>query len=205
MTITMATQCRKDYVEPPKYDFRELVSLSPAKKIYSVNDTIFLTFKTNTKTLFDTMSNQRLQSTVIKFIFGATLLPKYSTPTNPSGGFCNFIIPSGVSANYNFSQSGTSAYFQVGCDNSSGYDVRIGIILKYQGIYVLDLPDKILLEPCSGQTNPYLSSGLQFTYNLLDCNKDIYLSIPTADRKEFPVGYTEKQIDLKVSYAFKVQ
>ncbi len=205
MTITMATQCRKEYNEPAKYNFRELVNLFPAKKTYNVNDTIFISFKTNSKTLFDFLSNQRLSSTSVKFIFGATILPKYSTPINPTGGFCTFILPSGVVGNYYSSQSGTNSYFQVDCDSLSGYDIKIGVILKYSGIYVLNLPDGILLAPCNGQTNPYTSSFLQFTYNLADCNKDIYLSIPSANRKEYPTGFTEAQIDFKVAYAFNVQ
>ena len=141
----------------------------------------------------------------IKFGFGSVLLPKYGTPTNPSDGYCSFILPTNVTPNYYTSQSGTSVFFEVSCDNSLLYNIRIGVVLKYKGLYVLNLPDGITLEPCANETNPYPRSGLQFFYNLADCNSDVYLSIPLASRKEFPVGFTEGQILYKVAFALQVQ
>ena len=205
MTILMGVQCREDYIEPPKQRFLETVDLTPAQKVYSVNDTIWLKYFTSSKTFLDTISGQRLPTNTIKFGFGASLSPKYNTPINPPGGFCNFILPNNTTSQYVTSQSGTSTYFSVDCDNASAYNIQLGVVLKYKGIYVLNLPGGISLEPCTSQTNPYPSARVQFTYNLSDCNKDIYLSIPDSARKEFPVGITATQIDYKVAYAFKVQ
>ncbi len=201
----MGFQCGKEYIEPPKQRFLEKVSLAPAQKVYNVNDTIWIRYITSNKTFLDTISGQRLPTNTIKFSFGAVLLPKYNTPLNPTDGFCKFILPNNVTAQYTTSQSGTSTYFNVDCDNASAYNIQVGVVLKYQGIYVLNLPDGITLQGCTNQTNPYPSASVQFIYDLSDCNKDVYLSIPTTSRQEFPVGFTEAQIDFKVAYALKVQ
>jgi hypothetical protein len=205
MTILMGLQCDKEYVAPPKQNFLEKVSLIPAQKVYNVNDTIWLRYITSNKTFLDQISRQRLPTNTIQFGFGAILLPKYSTPLNPTDGFCSFILPNNVTAKYVTSQSGTSTYFSIDCDNAAAYNIQLGVVLKYTGIYVLNLPDGITLEACSNETNPYTTARVQFIYNSSDCNKDIYLSIPDSARQEFPVGFTAAQIDYKVAYAFKVQ
>ncbi len=205
MTISIGFQCEKDYIDPPRQRFLEKVNLAPAQKLYNVNDTIWLKYTTTNKTFLDTISGRRLPTNNIKFSFGATLLPKYQTPLNPTDGFCKFILPNNVTAQYITNQSGTSTYFTVDCDNTSAYNIQLGIVLKYQGIYVLNLPDGITLEPCTNQTNPYPSARVQFIYDLPDCNNDVYLSIPATARQEFPIGFTEAQINFKVAYALKVQ
>lgn len=205
-TILMGLQCEKDtdYISP-KQRFLETVSLKPARKIYNINDTIWLRYITSNKTFLDTISGKRLPTNTIKFNFGATLLPKYGTPTNPSDGYCNFILPTNTRAQYVTDESGTATLFDIDCDGSSNYELAIGVVLKYKGIYVLNLPDGITLQACANQTNPYTSATLQFIYNLADCNKDVYLSIPESSRQEFPVGFTEAQIGYKVAYALEVQ
>jgi len=207
ITMVMGTQCHKDVEDfvSDKQSFKENVSIFPAQKIYNVNDTIWLRFTTTDKTLYDTVSKQRLPASSIKFHFGATLLPKFETPVNPTDGFCDFVLPSGVVESYVTNQSGTAASFEAGCDNVPGYNIEFGVVLKYQGVYVLNLPDGMRTETCNNQTSQYAPSLLRFVYNVADCNKDIYLSIPASSRKEFPEGFTEAQIDYKVAYALKVQ
>lgn len=60
LTIIYGFQCNKEFIEtaPAKELFREKVNLTPARKNYNINDTIWLTFITTDKTLFDTLSNQ---------------------------------------------------------------------------------------------------------------------------------------------------
>ena len=204
-TVTMATQCSKEDVPAARQQFSDKVNISPYKKHYNVNDTLWINYTTSSKTFFDSVSNRRLPTNTIKFRFGAVLLPKYGTPSNPSDGFCSFILPSNITLNYYTSQSGTSVFFEVGCDNSIQYNIKIGVILKYQGIYVLNLLDAITLEPCINETNPYPRARVQFFYNLAYCNSDVYLSIPSTSRQEFPVGFTEGQIRNKVAFALQVQ
>src|SRR5205809_7896784 len=109
LTIVMGTQCYKNipYDPPPKQSFAENVTITPSQKIYNIGDTVWLGFSTSDKSLFDTISNGRLPSNSIKFKFGAELLAKYDSPDNPAGGYCNFILPPNVSANYFTTKGGT--------------------------------------------------------------------------------------------------
>lgn len=206
VTVLMGTQCNKyDNIEPPKQGFAEKINLSPAQKTYSINDTIWLNFQTPSKTLFDTISNQRLSSSSVKFLFNIALLAKYDYPTVSSGNFCDFILPSNVAPNTRTSQNATATSFEVGCDNAPNYDIKVGVVLRYKGVYILDMSSATPLLPCAGQVNPYPSSYIRFTYNVNDTNKDVYLSIPASARNEYPSGLTERQLDAKVAYAFRVQ
>lgn len=204
--IIMGTQCDKevDYISP-KQSFAEKANLSPVRKLYSINDTIWVEFNTSSKTLFDTISNQRLTSDAVKFKFGAALLAKYDTPDNPSGGYCDFILPGNVSASFVSTRSGTTTSFDVGCNNAPNYNIKIGVVLKHKGYYNLDMATRSRIEPCNGQSNPYPSSSILFTFNVTDNNKDVFLTIPASARNEYPSGLTERQLDLKVIYALKVQ
>jgi hypothetical protein len=202
----MGTQCEKDIpYDPPKQWFAEKVTITPAQKAYTIGDTVWLSFATPDKTLFDTVSNQRLPSNSVKFAFGATLLAKYDAPDNPADGYCTFILPPNVSARYYTAKGGTTTSFYLGCDNALNYNVKIGIVFKYKGYYVFDMGTRSSLEPCANQTNPYPFSSILFTFDAAGTNKDVYLAIPESYRNEFPVGFTERGLDLKVVYAFKVQ
>ncbi len=204
ITTLMGTQCYKAAPPPPQQEFHEKVALSPYQKKYNIGDTIWLHYQTNDKTFFDTLSNQRLSTSTLQYLFGAVLYPKYQAPDNPPGGYCTFITSAGAPLPQRTGASATTASFDIDCDAAPKYDVKLGVVLKYTGIYLLQLPGAIPLDACSGQANPYPRANLYFSYNLPDCNKDLYLSIPEDDRKEFPEGITEYGIDIKVSYAFEV-
>lgn len=96
--------------------------------------------------------------------------------------------------------------FDNGCDTQPFYNIKLGLVLKYSGTYLLNLSDVgTKLQTCNNQTNSYPTSDLRFTYNLSDCNKDVFLSIPPSERPEYPTGFRQAQIDAKISFAFKVQ
>jgi hypothetical protein len=207
LTIILGFQCHKNDLEPApiQQSFKEKVNLFPAQKTYNVNDTIWLKFTTTNKTLFDAISNQRLSTDSVRFNFGATLLPKYNTPNNVSS-FCKFITTNNVTPYYDTTLLYSRVSFDVGCDGQPFYNIQLGIVLKYPGIYLLN-PTGIAknLNPCANQTNPYPSSELYFTYDLADCNKDVFLSIPPALREEYPAGAIQRNIDEKYSFALRVQ
>ena len=206
LTLLMGTQCNKfEDIELAKQGFAEKINLSPEQKTYSISDTVWLSFQTASKTLFDTISNQRLSSNSIKFLFETTLLAKYDYPTISSGSFCDYVLLTNITPTTYNSNNSSSISFEVGCDNASHYDIKFGIVLKYKGYYVLDMSLAPKVQACSGQTNPYPSSYIRFTYNVNDTNKDIYLSIPPSARNEYPDGATERQLEFKTAYAFKVQ
>ena len=208
LTIIFGFQCEKELINtvPAKELFRERINLFPAQKIYNINDTIWLTFMTTDKTLFDTLSNQRLPSNEIKFNFRSIMIPIHNTPPNITNSYCKFIIPNNVIPFYDTTRFNSLIHFDIGCDAQSFYNIRLGLVLKYSGTYILNLSDVgTKLQPCGNQINPYPTSDLRFTYNLADCNKDVFLSIPPSERPEFPTGFRQAQIDAKISYALKVQ
>ena len=68
--IVMGTQCGKDYITPdPTYEYLEKLSLTLYQKVYSINDTIWVQFQTNDKSLYDKKSNSRI-STDTTFLRG---------------------------------------------------------------------------------------------------------------------------------------
>jgi hypothetical protein len=208
LMIIFGFQCNKDVIktEPAKELFREKISLLPAKKTYNINDTIWLNFTTADKTLFDTLSNQRLSTNGLKFNFRAILLPLYNTPQNISNSFCKFILTSNVVPQYDTTKFNSMINFDIGCDTQPFYNIKLGLVLKYSGTYLLNLSDVgTKLQTCNNQINPYPTSNLTFTYNLSDCNKDVFLSIPPSERPEYPTGFRQAQIDAKISFAIKVQ
>jgi hypothetical protein len=202
--LSMATQCDKYAgLEVPNHFFIEKVKLSPQRKIYSVNDTIWLDFTTSSKTLFDSITNQRLSSSAIMFQFGVGVLAKYEYQAT-SSGFCEFLAQPGVIPSTRTFSEATVTSFEVGCDNASSYNVRLGIVIKVKGYYVLDMSTATQTQPCPGQTDPYSSSYLRFTFDVSDSNKDIYFEIPETVRKEYPTDLTLRQIESKAVFAFKV-
>lgn len=60
--MTMGFQCEKgDYVESKiDYQFSEKLILAPYKKVYAINDTIWVQFQTTNKSLFDKSSSSRI-------------------------------------------------------------------------------------------------------------------------------------------------
>ena len=204
VTIAMAFQCKKEvYTDPPKQDFLEKIKLSPAKKVYNIGDTIWISFTTQDKSLYDAISNQRLPTHAVRFLFGATLIPLDNTPLNPLGSLGDFIVSNGLTANIFSNPSGSSISWYLGCDNSQRYDIRLGVSVKYQGTYLLEVSFRRSdIEPCSNQNNPYPNSSILFTFDLPDTNKDVYLTIPQSKRID---PLYERQVDSKVGYAFKVQ
>ncbi|MHA4847642.1 hypothetical protein ACX0G7_25980 [Flavitalea antarctica] len=204
MVIT-GFQCDKEEPAPPKQSFVERMALTPAKKVYHIGDTLWLKFITSDKTLLDTISNQRLSSSSLKIFFGASVVPLFQTPADPVDGYCNFITPANTVADLRTSKYGTIVSFDVGCDNATSYDVQIGIILKYSGFYALRLPDWAELKVCRNVVNPYPAASLLFRYDLTDLNNDVYNTIPSSARRDFPNGFNELLINLKAAYAFHVQ
>ncbi len=165
LTIILGLQCEKDYVAyiPPKEAFKEKINLFPAKKTYNINDTIWLTFTTTDKSLFDTISNQRLPTNGLEFNFRSILLPIHSTPPNFTNSYCKFILTNNIAPNYDTTQFYSMINFETGCDLQPFYNIKLGLVLKYTGIYLLNLSDVgTKFQPCANQTNPYLSSTLRF-------------------------------------------
>jgi hypothetical protein len=199
----MGTQCRKEEIEY-NYNFTEKINLFPAQKNYYVGDTIWLQYTNRTNQLFDTKTSRlvRVDTVAIGFIIG--LNSRYEAPVNPPAGFCDFISANSTGIKpYSY---GTSASFVFGCNSTNDYNFLIGIILKQKGIYSLDLwgaPQSV--TACPNRISPFPLSTIAYRFNVADCNKDIFLSIPSASRGESIKGSTENDIDNKEIYIVNVE
>jgi hypothetical protein len=199
--LAMGFQCNKDLVAPePVHEYAEKLSLSPYKKIYSINDTIWLQFQTTNKALFDkrTGTQIRTDTTYLQAIFH--LFRRY-----PAGAAVEFFSEVKTDSVQDLSFTPLYTYyntlsFKTSC-SSSRYFFRAGFILKKTGIYSLEPNGS--LAACAGKYNlPYTT--FRFTFDLPDCNKDIWLSIPVQSRGG-ETGFTDRRIDEKEIFLFKVE
>lgn len=197
----MGFQCEKLYTIPvPTYEFTEKLSLTPYKKIYAINDTIWVQFQTTNKTLFDKLSGNRV-ATDTSFLQVGFSLNRLFPLGNTVELFSDVKVENGLNILFKpLSQSNNDLTFKTACSDNR-YFFRIGIIPKKIGVYIVAARSDV--SPCPTQINqPY--STFKFTFDLADCNKDIFLSIPPESRGG-QLGYTDVSIDKKELFAFKVE
>jgi hypothetical protein len=199
---TMSLQCRKYDAEPPPpvYEFQEKISLAPYKKTYAVNDTIWVQFQTTDKSLFDKLSGKKVvtDTTFLQADFSCYKIyrPDYDTVT-----FCDVKIDDPVAPTlvtlYPF--HGLVIY-QTAC-NSSNYNFKMGFVPKKAGIYSIQPHIKLMYCPNKMIWQPITS---RFIFDLNDCNKDVWLTIPPASRGG-QLGSTDVAIDNKEIFVFRVE
>ncbi len=199
----MATQCRKngDFIIPaPTHKFLEKLTLTPYKKIYSINDTIWVQFQTTNKSLYDQLS-YRLVPTDTTFIKGGFYYYRRYPNDNMQEFFCNVDFESSLNPKFSTLETIYNVLeFSTNC-NSNRYFFKVGFIPKKTGIYSIDPYPTVLY--CDNKVNrEYFTS--KFIFDLADCNKDIWLSVPPASRGG-DNGYTDGQIDRKEIFMFKVE
>ena len=201
----MGTQCRKDKIAL-QYSFLEKIELYPAQKSYRVGDTIWLQSTNSTKMLFDQKTGQEIIADTVGINFGFGFNSRYFvlSPLNPPNGFCDFILVNGVNLNIHLDTYGTGAHFGFGC-SPNGNTFKLGIVPKFNGIYSLDIGGFGYVGGCSNRISVFPNSTIEYRFNLADCNKDIYLSIPPNSRGESSKGYTEGEIDNKKVFILKVE
>ena len=96
----MGTQCGKDIITPnPTYEFSEKLSLTPYKKVYSINDTIWVQFQTNDKSLYDKISNSRI-STDTTFLRGGFYYYRRYPNENVQEFFCDVIVDNSLNPEF---------------------------------------------------------------------------------------------------------
>ncbi len=203
--LCMGTQCHKDEIEF-QYHFIEKINLVPAQKSYNIGDTIWLQYSNPTKRLYDNKTSQLISADTVAIGFLIGFNSRYDAPVNPTGGFCDFVSASGTTFNIHYDVYGTSALFGFGCNSNNNYNFSIGIIPRQKGIYSLDLwgaPRSVTGRP--NRISYFPLSTIAYRFNIADCNKDIYLEIPTNSRGDSPKRYTESEIDKKEVYIVKVE
>lgn len=200
----MGLQCDKNDILY-KFFFQEKVDLFPERKTYKTGDTIWVEYINPDQKLYDKASGQRIAIDTVSVDFEIGITPWYYNPvTDPPDGFCEFIIPAGIQSSRTLGPYGTSLFAWLGCGTNS-YNIKIGLVLKYKGIYSLGLPDERYVNRCASRITDFPSSVIGYRFNMTDGNKDIYLSIPSFARGESIKGYTENRIADKQTFFFQVE
>ena len=194
-------QCHKDFrPSPPEYEFAEKLSLSPYKKTYALNDTIWVQFQTNGKNLFDKLSNSHIltDTTYLQTRFNYHF--RYPAGTTPEL-FSEVIVDNPIDLTFTPLYSYYNILsFKTSC-SSSNYLIKVAFILKKKGIFSIE--PHISPERCPNKIKWYNATS-NFVFDLLDCNKDVWLSIPAASRGG-ELGFTDVRIDKKEVFVFKVE
>ena len=199
--LTMGFQCHKDYPAPsPIYEYSEKLTLAPYKKAYAINDTIWIQFQTSDKSLFDKLSSNRVATDTTFLSVNFYFHKRY-----PLGNTVEYFSDAKLDSGLNVSFKTLYTYynvldFQTDCSNGRYY-FKVGFIPKKTGVYSIEPHGAI--SPCPNKLRfPY--STFKFTFNLADCNKDVWLSIPPQSRGG-ELGYTDVSIDKKEMFVFKVE
>jgi hypothetical protein len=203
----MGFQCQKESLFPvPEHQFVDKVSLAPYKNSYRIGDTIWLHYQTASKILVDRISNQNIATDTTFLGLSFQYQKRYPVQFSPVDTFCYTITPQGVNQGLKVLQDFPTYNFLdylTDC-NQNFYYFKVGFIPRTTGIYsingpsggIVDCPNKVIRSPYS---------NISFRFDLASCNKDVYLSIPAASRGESVKGQTEREIDDKKIFVFKVE
>lgn len=197
--LIMGFQCERDmFVVKPLYEFSEKLSLSPYKKTYVVGDTIWIQFQTADKSLFDKLTGSKISTdtTFLHTSFSIRLL--YSTSVLATKMFDTKVEPA-IDVQHESGQQFHNVHFKTDC-SINRYSFRVGFVLKQKGIF--SIQPYCILSACPSKQNVYYST-FKFLFDLSDCNKDIWLSIPPVSRGG-ELGSTDVKIDRKELFVFKV-
>lgn len=195
----MGFQCEEE-VREPDFAFSTALKLSPYKKIYSINDTITVELTTNNKQLLDRLSNSLIPLDTTQLAINIFGIKRFPVPSLPEM-LCDIQVENITNSTFDTSTLGNNRlYFLTGC-LSPTFNFRAKFIPKKTGIFSIELGSQI--EYCPGKIKSLFASS-RFTFDLADCNKDIWLAIP-ASARERETGYTDVRIDKKEIFIFKVE
>jgi len=90
--------------------------------------------------------------------------------------------------------------FHTGCNNQP-YFFKAGFVVKKTGVFTLE--PGALVSPCPDKKADVPSSFI-FTFDLADCNKDVWLSVRAQSLSGLD-SYVDPDIDTKRIFVFKVQ
>lgn len=198
---TMGFRCEKDLPVPsPSYEFEEMLTLIPYKKTYAVGDTIWVQFQTADKTLFDKLSGNRIAADTTFLGVNFNLHKRY-----PNGNAGELFSDTKVDNALDVSFTPLYTYYNVldfktDCGNIPYY-FRVGFVPKKKGVYSVEPHADV--SPCPDKMG-FAYSTFKFTFDLADCNKDVWLSIPAASRGG-ELGHTDVMIDKKEIFVFRVE
>lgn len=204
--LCMGLQCNKSYDFSYTYNFIEKVNLFPVQKTYKIGDTIWIQYTNPDKKLFDKNTGQMVAVDSVAVSFNIAYQTRFVKTYYPPEGYCDFISASGINTDrtlYDYSSNFNRIAL---CNADNSLDFKVAVVPKQTGIFSLDLATTGGgVAACANRSTVFPHSSLIYKFNLTDCNKDVYLSIPVNSRGESPAGATESLIDSKQVFVFKVE
>ncbi len=192
----MGVQCNKTGNFSYTYNFIEKVNLFPVQKTYKTGDTIWILYTNPNKKLFDENTGQLVAVDSVALSFNVAYQTRFVKTYHPPEGYCDFISASGINTDRTLYDYSSNFNRLAVCDADNSLDFKIAIVPKQIGIFSLDLATMGGgVAACSNRSTAFPYSSLIYKFNLTDCNKDVYLSIPVNSRGESPAGATESLID----------
>ncbi|OGX81567.1 hypothetical protein BEN47_19195 [Hymenobacter lapidarius] len=199
---TIGFQCEKEYPKPePVYSFTEKLTLTPYKKVYAVNDTIWIQFQTTDRKLFDRLSGTHVATDTTTL--APTFYYRQRHPVETARRTLVEVKASGVAGlalDY-FRPYILETKFRIECGVGT-YFFKVGFVPKTIGIYSIEPHGYVGLCP---NKRKQLPTTFNWTFELADCNKDIFQSIPAASILGREDGYTDAHVDRKEIFVFKVE
>jgi hypothetical protein len=202
--ITMGLQCGKEYPATPQvipvYKYAEKITLTPFRKVYAINDTIWVQFQTADKTLYDELSGRRISTDTTFLKVSFDLIRQYPAEFNLEE-YAGVTVENGLEVSFKpVIAPRDELTFHTDCGNGP-YFFKAGFVLKKTGVY--SLQPLAMVTPCPDKKTD-LPSNFTFTFDLPDCNTDVWQTIEDKSvngRDSYiGVGIERKQI-----FAFKVE
>ena len=200
--FAISFRCEKgDYVEPKiDYHFSEQLTLTPYRKVYAVNDTLWIQFQTADKSLFDRLTRSRI-ATDTTFLQWTVYYHRLYPIGTVEEAFADIRVENAIDVTFKPLYSWYNMLtFRTDCSNNA-YFFKVGFVPKKQGVYSLEpgswlsnCPNKLVAK----------NSNFQLRFDLADCNKDVWSSIPPQARGG-QTGHTDVRIDNKEIFVFKVE
>ncbi|MEO9022596.1 MAG: hypothetical protein ABI237_19555 [Ginsengibacter sp.] len=202
--INLKLQCNKDRQQPPdyKYQFSEKISVSPYRLNYHVGDTIMLQLDVPGKKLFDSKTNSEVYYDSVSFNIGVNVNLVFNNPYIGDGPFASFIFYPGVSA-YSQTYSGTTlAFLTTGCNLSSGYQVKVGVVLLKKGVFAMGVYNSSIQNCFNGNA---MNAQVQFSMDIDDTHTSYYQGLPFSDIGKFQDKNVLFQLDSKMMAIINVE
>ena len=199
--LSMGFQCGKDdFFINPVYEFSEKMTLTPYKKTYNIGDTIILQFHTNNKQLFDKLSNSYITTDTSLLSIFFTYRKRYTVDTQPEF-YSDVHVENPINLLFTTAHERDNHLSFITDCAAPNFQFKASFIPKKAGIFSID--PTVILAYCPNKIyRPYTTS--RFYFNLSDCNKDVWLSIPAASRASDD-SYMLPRIDNKEIFVFKVE
>jgi len=198
-------RCENDHLQRPFDHTCEIeMSISPLKKTYSLNDTIWLETQVSGKQLWDTKTNQFIVADTGFLSFNISYYG-FGLRSWLTNSLSDVITSNGVNNDRIVSQWSTEAKVaNFGC-SQPGYKIRIGFKPNHAGTYSLLLPKDLLLGSCNNKIVPY-NATTSFKFQTVDLNLDVFNSFASAENlgNDQKKHYTGK-INSGEMFVFKVQ